>query len=106
MRLKSYLIWCSVFYILWGMTYTVMDIPYWSLVPALTDDENERSQISAIPRIFASCAWLVINSFGLVMVSKFGAGNDVKGFSILAIGIAIVFIITEIITCKIGRAHV
>ena len=25
---SSYLVWCSVFYILWGMTYTVMDIPY------------------------------------------------------------------------------
>lgn len=100
---KSYLVWCSVFYILWGMTYTVMDIPYWSMVPAMTDDEDERSQISAIPRIFASCAWLVINSFGLALVAIFGAGNDVKGFSILAIIIAIVFIIAEILTvltCK------
>ena len=61
-----------------------MDIPYWSMVPALTDDEDERSQISAIPRIFASCAWLVINSFGLALVAYFGGNNDVKGFSILA----------------------
>ncbi|XCP85199.1 melibiose:sodium transporter MelB [Roseburia hominis] len=100
---KSYLVWCSVFYILWGMTYTIMDIPYWSLVPALTDDEDERSQISAIPRIFASCAWLVINSFGLLMVSKLGAGNDVKGFSILATIISIVFILASLVTvltCK------
>lgn len=100
---KSYLVWCSIFYILWGMTYTVMDIPYWSLVPALTDDENERSQISAIPRIFASCAWLVINSFGLALVAVLGAGNDVKGFAVLATIISIVFIISEIvtvITCK------
>ncbi len=103
---KSYLVWCSVFYILWGMTYTIMDIPYWSLVPALTDDENERSQISAIPRIFASCAWLVINSFGLIMVSKLGSGNDVKGFSILAIIISVVFIITEIITCLACKEQV
>jgi melibiose permease len=100
---KSYLVWCSVFYILWGMTYTIMDIPYWSLVPALTEDENERSQMSAIPRIFASAAWLVINSFGLVLVSKFGQGNDVKGFSILAIIISIVFIfasLVTVLTCK------
>lgn len=100
---KGYLVWCSVFYILWGMTYTIMDIPYWSLVPALTDDEDERSQISAIPRIFASCAWLVINSFGLVLVTKFGSGNDVKGFSILAIIIAIIFIFSSVVTvltCK------
>lgn len=100
---KGYLVWCSVFYILWGMTYTIMDIPYWSLVPALTDDEDERSQISAIPRIFASCAWLVINSFGLLMVSKLGGGNDVKGFSILASIISIVFIfasLVTVLTCK------
>lgn len=100
---RGYLVWCSVFYILWGMTYTIMDIPFWSLVPALTEDENERSQISAIPRIFASCAWLVINSFGLIMVAALGRGNDVRGFSILATIIAIVFIVASVITflaCK------
>lgn len=96
---KSYLVWCSVFYILWGMTYTIMDIPYWSMVPALTDDPDERNQISAIPRIFASCAWLVINTFGLALVSFFGNKNDVKGFSILAIIIAIVFIFASFVTC-------
>lgn len=96
---NSYLVWCSVFYILWGMTYTVMDIPYWSMVPALTDDENERNQISAIPRIFASCAWLVINSFGLILVTNLGKGNDLKGFAILATIIAVIFIISSIITC-------
>ena len=96
---KAYLVWCSVFYILWGMTYTVMDIPYWSLVPALTEDENERSQISAIPRIFASCAWLVINSFGLIMVAWLGRGNDVRGFAILASIISVVFIIASVLTC-------
>ena len=100
---SAYLVWCSVFYILWGMTYTVMDIPYWSMVPALTDDDDERSQISAIPRIFASCAWLIVNSAGLVLVSKFGNGNDVRGFSILASIIAVLFILASaltVLTCK------
>lgn len=95
---NSYKVWCAVFYILWGMTYTIMDIPYWSMVPALTDDENERSQVSAIPRIFASCAWLVIGSFGLAMVSALGKGNDVRGFFLLAVGISVVFVIATIIT--------
>ncbi len=103
---KGYLVWCSVFYILWGMTYTIMDIPYWSLVPALTEDEMERSQMSAIPRIFASLAWLVVNSFGLVMVSKLGNGNDVRGFSILAIIISVVFILASIVTCLTCKERV
>lgn len=103
---KSYLVWCSVFYILWGMTYTIMDIPYWSMVPALTEDENERSQISAIPRIFASLAWLIINSFGLIMVSVLGSGNDVRGFSILASIISVIFIIASVATCLACREQV
>lgn len=103
---RGYLVWCAVFYILWGMTYTVMDIPYWSMVPALTDDEHERSQISAIPRIFASLAWLVVNSFGLILVTRLGRGNDLKGFAILASAISIVFIITEIITCIFCKERV
>jgi melibiose permease len=103
---RPYLVWCSVFYILWGMTYTVMDIPYWSLVPALTDDVDERKQMSAIPRIFASAAWLVINSFCLVMVSYLGKGDDVKGFSILATIIAIVFIIASFVTCATCKEHI
>lgn len=103
---QKYLVWCSVFYILWGMTYTVMDIPYWSMVPALTDDPNERNQISAIPRIFASCAWLVINSFGLALVGFLGRGDDVRGFSILASIISIVFILASIVTCLTCKEQV
>ena len=49
----------SVIYILWGMTYTVMDIPYWSMLPSLSSTQKERESMSVIPRIFASSAWLL-----------------------------------------------
>ena len=68
----KYAVYAGVMYVLWGMTYTVMDIPYWSMVPALTDEEKERNQISAIPRLFASMAWLVVGSGGLYIVKYLG----------------------------------
>lgn len=95
---SQYAIYVSVMYILWGMTYTIMDIPYWSMVPALTDDENERSQISAIPRFFASMAWLVVGSGGLYIVKYFGSGDQILGFSRFSIAVAIIFIVTILLT--------
>ena len=88
----------SIMYILWGMTYTVMDIPYWSMLPSLSKTNEERAQMSVIPRIFASCAWLIMGAFGLSIVNTLGNGNQTKGYGIFAIIIAIIFAITSIIT--------
>lgn len=95
---SSYAIWVAVMYILWGMTYTIMDIPYWSLVPALTDDVDERRIISAIPRFFASTAWLAVGSGGLYIIKYLGNGDILQGYSRFAIGIALIFIASAIVT--------
>ncbi|WP_303006697.1 melibiose:sodium transporter MelB [Romboutsia ilealis] len=89
----------SIMYILWGMTYTIMDIPYWSMIPSLTSSKEEREQVAVIPRIFASTAWLIMGTFGLSIIKKLGNGNVVKGYSAFAVVIAVVFVIATIITC-------
>lgn len=95
----SLYVYYSIMYILWGMTYTIMDIPYWSMIPSLSKDKEEREKISVIPRIFASTAWLVMGAFGLTIVAKLGGGEAIKGYERFAFIIAIIFIITSLITC-------
>lgn len=77
-------IYFSVVYILWGMTYTVMDIPYWSMLPSLSSTKKERDSMSVIPRIFASTAWLLMGAFALKLVSVLGKGDSAVGYSALA----------------------
>lgn len=48
---KMVYVYCSAAYILWGMTYTIMDIPYWSMIPSFTSDSSERDKMSVIPRV-------------------------------------------------------
>lgn len=102
----SYSTWVAVLYILWGLTYTIEDIPYWSMVPALTDDPKERDQISSIPRFFASLAWLVVGSGGFTIIGFLGKGDQASGFSRFAMIIAVVFIVASTMTCMNCReAH-
>lgn len=41
----SLCVFASVVYVLWGMTYTIMDIPYWSIIPNLTSDPKNVKSI-------------------------------------------------------------
>ncbi|MBQ7861581.1 MAG: MFS transporter [Clostridia bacterium] len=43
----------AIMYVGWGMTNTLADIPYWSMVPSFTSDPNERSLISTLARTFS-----------------------------------------------------
>ncbi len=84
--------YAAITYILWGLTYTIMDIPYWSMVPDLGSTVKERNEIAAIPRLFASTAWLLVGGCGLWTMERFGGGNPAQGYFHFAILIAVLFI--------------
>ena len=90
---KMVYVYCSAAYILWGMTYTIMDIPYWSIIPNLTSDPEEREKVSVLPRIFASIGQsLIIAGFGVQIIK--GLGGNYTGYHRFALIIAATFIFT------------
>lgn len=93
----------SVMYILWGMTYTILDIPYWSMLPSMSSTKEERDSMSVIPRIFASSAWLLIGAFGLAMIDLLGNGNESKGYANTAVLVAVIFVVTLMVTVIFSR---
>lgn len=46
--------WAAISYILWGMTYTVGDIPLWGVTSLMTEDQNDRAKALSLARIFAN----------------------------------------------------
>ena len=82
------------------MTYTIKDIPYWSIIPNLTSNPEEREKVSVLPRIFASIGQsLVIAGFGVQIIEALSGGTtNQAGYHRFAIIIAIVFILTIGIT--------
>lgn len=47
------IIWCAVAYILWGMSYTIGDIPLWGVTSLMTEKEKDRSKILSMARVFS-----------------------------------------------------
>ena len=91
-------VYAAVTYILWGVTYTIMDIPYWSMVPALSCRRAERERLVVWPRIFASIAWMLMGGYGLWAVGILGGDDKGEGFFYLSLAIVISFVASALIT--------
>ena len=89
--------YAAVFYILWGTTYTMMDIPYWSMIPAFTEGGKERETLTTLARSCAGVGSALITIVTVIAVQALGAGNERVGFSRFALIIAAVFVLFETI---------
>lgn len=68
----SKIIYASVTYIIWGMLYTVCDVPIFALVTAMTDNIQERAQIISIGRLAAAVAMIILSIAVMPVVVALG----------------------------------
>ncbi len=94
-------LWWVVFtYVGWGMTYTMLDAPFWSLVPKITLNKDEREGLMPYPRVFATAASYTVQGVAVYAVMFFGAGDDGRGYMLFAVCAGVLAIISALITCK------
>ena len=93
------MVYFSVVYILWGVTYTMMDIPYWSMIPAFTEGGKEREGLSTLARSCAGVGSAIVTIITMKCVYMLGQGNERVGFKWFALVVAILFFVFILITC-------
>ena len=105
--------YAAVLYVFWGMTNTLADIPFWSMVPSFASEEKDRNLVSTIARAFSGIGQGIISIFTPMAVAFFGgvAGSKLdamtsdtlsKGFGkwsmIMAAGLVVFALITVLST--------
>ena len=92
------MIYAAVTYTLWGMIYTVSDVPFWSLPNAMTPDAKERANVisfsrtlngvgSAVPMaIYFVLSWVL----GKIMTGKTDLEIDKAKYMIIALICAVI----------------
>ena len=101
--------YAAVSYILWGVTYTMMDIPYWSMIPAFTEGGREREGLTTLARTSAGVGSAIVTVFTMMLVPALGnafAGADagakaveIVGFKWFSLLVAALFIVFTVLTC-------
>lgn len=94
-------IWLTLFYLAWGVTYTLMDIPFWSMIPAITKPGKDRESLSSLARSCAGIGDAIPTVLTMVVVPVLSGSSVIAdyriGFKWWALVIAVFFVISELI---------
>ena len=99
--------YAAVTYILWGVTYTMMDIPYWSMIPAFTEGGKERESLTTLARSAAGVGSALITVITVLSVqalgNAFGGANareiEILGFKYFSLIVAVLFVVFTLVMC-------
>jgi len=88
---SGYIIAFAIFYFMWGISYTLHDISYWSMLPGLTVNQKEREKIGSLARICANIGlfFVVVAILPLTGILGEKFGSPQKGFFIFSIMVSV-----------------
>ncbi len=89
------IIWTAVFYFIFSMLVTTMQIPYGAIINAVTNLEDQRQRMIGAYTTTMGIATTIASSFALVFIEVLGKGDTARGYmSMLAIA-GVIMIITS-----------
>lgn len=90
----AFVVFFFVMYLFWEMFFTLNDIPYWSLIPALSKNKKDRDTVTTMVVVFAG-----VGAFaGNAIITLTTVGRMVRGYSIISFTFAIFFVACSLLT--------
>ena len=98
----GYVAFMIIMYILWDTCFTMNDIGYWSMLPALTNDPKTRATLTTHTAIAASIGTFIMNIMMFLLPGLIKA-STIQIYAFAGIGVAALFLASQLIVfflCK------
>jgi GPH family glycoside/pentoside/hexuronide:cation symporter len=102
----SLLIYAGVTNIMLMTLYSMNNTPYSAMTGVMTGDVNERTNLSSYRFFAAMIAQLIVGSFTLPLVAKFGQGDSAKGWQLTMALWAVICVFFFLITFLTTRERI
>ena len=97
-----FLVVFGITYVMWGMTYTMNDISYWSMLPSLTVNPKERERATSLARIGANIGLFLITAL-VPMITQMG---DMRAmYQKISVCVTLLFIACQILVVLGVQEH-
>ncbi|HKM10832.1 MAG TPA: glycoside-pentoside-hexuronide (GPH):cation symporter [Bacilli bacterium] len=96
-----YVVLFAVLYLLWEIFFTMNDIAYWSMLPALSSNEKERAQLTTLVSIGASIGAFIVGG----IVPRLISGRAIVAFRYIGIVVAATFLLSQILLIFVCKEH-
>jgi len=100
------LVWAWTTYNLLMLLYSAINIPYGALSGVMTDDPLERTSINSYRMALAQIGGIVANSSFLLLIKKFGGGNQQLGAQLTVVLFALIAVVLFLISFLTTRERI
>lgn len=90
----NFVVFMSIMYLVWETTFTMNDIGYWSMLPSLSSKTKERNSVTMLTVLFAAVGSVLAQG----VIPMITTGNMRAGYRFVGTFVALVFMISQVIT--------
>lgn len=92
-------------YIIWGMTFTVVDVPFWSMIPTIANSTEERNKLSSLAKLIGGFGGFVASTIGTslcmpLIAPKYGVKTAYLAMGIIVAVLMFCFIMVTVLCNK------
>ncbi|MDO5533496.1 MAG: glycoside-pentoside-hexuronide (GPH):cation symporter [Propionibacteriaceae bacterium] len=96
LRGPGYVVLFTLVYVAWGLSWTMNDIGYWSMLPSLTTDQRERERLGSLAKVFATVGLFTVVVAVIPVTGMLG--GDARAWQLFTIGAVVLMVAGQLVT--------